>query len=295
MKPSHTLDAWLPTNSAISRFAPIKGIAQINAWCAAARNLLLASTICAKTVALDRNSEQAFARAQLMSFSLSSLIVRKKQTFYHLIGRRGVMTEAWNQTPFARNAKMKEIPAAQMVYVPFAVLSKQFAPNANITTRAFILVTFGLRKPFPPVFASSLTFAFWYRNNSLLPKKLLQMVAEMHIKVRHELKNGRYDWFRPLYGTSIQNEMVKANRELQMMIDNGSILRGSNQTKHSKEGRILTFQANLPITIQLSAQEKIYESVDKKGSPFVEYDYNDGGNSNQDRIEWVKNNPNKYR
>lgn len=117
----------------------------------------------------------------------------------------------------------------------------------------------------------------------------------MHIKVRHELKQGRYDWFRPFYGTPYQSEMIKANRELQMMIDNGSIIRGGGKHKNAKSGRILTFQGNQPIFIQITPCEKTYESVNSKGLPFIEYEYTDSPYSVRDRIEWIKNIPSRYR
>ena len=54
----------------------------------------------------------------------------------------------------------------------------------------------------------------------------------MHLKVRHELKNGRYDWFRPIFNTNIQDSMIKANIELQEVIDNGGIIRGSTKLRN---------------------------------------------------------------
>lgn len=90
--------------------------------------------------------------------------------------------------------------------------------------------------------------------------------------------------------------MVKVNKELQMMIDNASIVRGSQHTKNAREGRILTFQANIPITIQINSQESIFESVNSKGLPYVEYRYHQNTtNSNLQGMDLLKNNPNKSR
>jgi len=46
------------------------------------------------------------------------------------------------------------------------------------------------------------------------------------LKIREELKQGRYDWFRPVYNLNFTESMIKANKELQCVIDNGSLLRG---------------------------------------------------------------------
>eukprot|EP01017_Pseudomicrothorax_dubius_P034721 TRINITY_DN4789_c0_g1_i11.p1 TRINITY_DN4789_c0_g1~~TRINITY_DN4789_c0_g1_i11.p1 ORF type:complete len:569 (+),score=114.26 TRINITY_DN4789_c0_g1_i11:156-1862(+) len=128
----------------------------------------------------------------------------------------------------------------------------------------------------------------------LIGRKMLSIVSELHIKMRHELKCGRYDWFRPIYGTDVQESMRKANRELQEVLDNGSIIRGTTTTRYKREGKILTFQANEPLTIWLSPSEKVFESIDNKGQPFVEYYYSEEA-SREERTIWVKNSLNKYR
>ena len=46
--------------------------------------------------------------------------------------------------------------------------------------------------------------------------------------------------------------------------------------------------------IWVSSKEKIYESMDYKGEPFVEYCFTEEASS-EDRPEWVKNDPNNYR
>jgi hypothetical protein len=84
------------------------------------------------------------------------------------------------------------------------------------------------------------------------------------------LKHGHYDWFRPVYGTNVQNEMIRANKELQTVIDSGNVVRSSSG-RYKKDGKILTFQANEPITIWVSKTEKVYESINHKGLPFIEY------------------------
>lgn len=124
---------------------------------------------------------------------------------------------------------------------------------------------------------------------------MTQAVAEMHLKVRDELKHGRYDWFRPVYGTPFQQEMVRANRELQTVIDNGSIIRGVNALRNKREGKILTFQANEPINTQITHSERIYESINSKGQPFIEHDYTESTSTSGEHVQWIKNSPNKYR
>ena len=55
-----------------------------------------------------------------------------------------------------------------------------------------------------------------------LARKMLSNVSEMHLKVRGDLKVGRYDWFKPIYGSNILEYMIKSNKELQEVIDNGN-------------------------------------------------------------------------
>ena len=120
------------------------------------------------------------------------------------------------------------------------------------------------------------------------------MVAECHIKVKNELKNGHYDWFRPVYGTNIQESMISANKELQIVIDNSNLVRGTNTSKFKKEGKIFTFQTNEPITSWISNNEKIYESIDHKGEAYIDHFYGEDV-CNESHKVWIKNNPNKYR
>ena len=125
---------------------------------------------------------------------------------------------------------------------------------------------------------------------------MLQVVAESHLKVRYELKHGHYDWFRPIYGTNIQNEIIRVNKDLQTVVDNGSLVRTSNMQKYKRDGKIFTFQANEPVTIWLSKEEKLYESINHKGMPFVEYSLDeDPNNPSTEHVVWIKNSANKYR
>ena len=88
--------------------------------------------------------------------------------------------------------------------------------------------------------------------------------------------------------------MILANKELQTVIDNLSLIRGANTGKFRKEGKIFTFQANEPIISWISEKEKIYESIDHKGEAYIDYYFGEEACNEQHRI-WVKNNPNKYR
>lgn len=123
---------------------------------------------------------------------------------------------------------------------------------------------------------------------------MLLVVAECHLKVRNELRHGHYDWFRPVYGTNIQNEMIRANKDLQTFVDSGSIMRTANH-RFRKDGKIFTFQANEPITTWISKNERIYESINHKGRPFVEYNFGNTKEPTSLAPVWVKNNPNRYR
>ena len=59
-----------------------------------------------------------------------------------------------------------------------------------------------------------------------MARSMISFVGEMHIIFRNELKTARYDWFKPIYSTPLHNAMIKANRELQIVKDNGGFLRG---------------------------------------------------------------------
>lgn len=134
------------------------------------------------------------------------------------------------------------------------------------------------------------------RDAYLLSRKILQVVAESHIKVRYELKHGHYDWFRPVYGTNVQNEIIRVNKDLQVVIDNGNIVRSGNTNKSKKDGKIFTFQANESVTVWITKKEKIYESINHKGMPFIEYHLDEDPNKpSTDHTVWIKNSANKYR
>jgi hypothetical protein len=123
---------------------------------------------------------------------------------------------------------------------------------------------------------------------------MLGMVGEMHLKVREELMCGRYDWFKPIYGTNIEASMIKANKDLQEVIDNGHLVRGHASKKFMKEGKIFTFQGNEPLTYWTSENECVHEDIDNKGRPYVEYIYN--SNDESPKIEqWVKCSEDKFR
>lgn len=127
-----------------------------------------------------------------------------------------------------------------------------------------------------------------------MARRVITLVAECHIKLRNELKNGHYDWFRPVYNTNLQESMIAANKELQTVIDNNNLIRGTNTSKFKKEGKIFTFQANEPIVSWLSNGEKLIESIDQKGEAFADYYYGEES-CREFKKNWLKNNPNKYR
>jgi hypothetical protein len=129
-----------------------------------------------------------------------------------------------------------------------------------------------------------------------MARTMLAQVSEMHIKVRGELKAGRYDWFKPIYGSNILEYMIKANKELQEVIDNGNLIRGQTTKKFLKEGKIFTKQANDPLSYYTTESEHVYESIDHKGEPYVQYTYDGGAEKSDNEKElWVKSSNNKNR
>jgi hypothetical protein len=136
---------------------------------------------------------------------------------------------------------------------------------------------------------------YWESLRELSPiemsRQMLSQVSEMHTKVRNELRNGRYDWFKPIYGSNIEEYMIKANKELQEVINNGNLIRGQTTKKMLKEGKVFTFQANVPLSYNINSRVSVYENIDQKGVPFVEYSYD----SPNPKELWNKSSSNKQR
>ncbi len=125
---------------------------------------------------------------------------------------------------------------------------------------------------------------------------MLQIVAESHLKVRFDLKHGHYDWFRVVAGSNLQNEIIRVNKDLQTIIDNGAFIRSANNPRFKREGKVFTFQANEPVTLWITKNEKLYESINHKGLPFIEYSFGEQQtNLNTSPEVWIKNSQNKYR
>lgn len=63
-----------------------------------------------------------------------------------------------------------------------------------------------------------------------------------------------------------------------------------------REGKIFTYQANDPYSYWMNENEHIYESIDQKGNPYVQYTF-DAGENKQDveNQHWVKSSNNKNR
>lgn len=80
-------------------------------------------------------------------------------------------------------------------------------------------------------------------------RKCLQVVGEMHLRVRDDMKNGRYDWFRPFYNSHMQMSLIDANRNLQIVRDNGALVRGAGTSRFKRDGKIFTFQANETVSV----------------------------------------------
>ena len=80
----------------------------------------------------------------------------------------------------------------------------------------------------------------------LMTRKILAQVGEMNVKVRMEMKRGRYDWFKPINDSNIEESMMTANRNLQEVVDNGHLIRGHAPKKYTKDGKIFTYQVFIP-------------------------------------------------
>lgn len=93
----------------------------------------------------------------------------------------------------------------------------------------------------------------------------MSKVSTMHLELREDLKNGRYHWFKPIYGTNIEQSMIKANKDLQEVMDNGHIIRGQAPKKYMREGKIFTFQGNQPMKRETKEGEVIVENIDHLG------------------------------
>ena len=76
-----------------------------------------------------------------------------------------------------------------------------------------------------------------------------------------------------------------------------------------KEGKIFTYQSNDPLAFNIGPHEQIYESIDHKGVPYVNYTFDDSGNlklfnkigeniktaADYEKEIWVKSSTNKNR
>lgn len=129
--------------------------------------------------------------------------------------------------------------------------------------------------------------------------KLLSKVAEMHVEFRRDLFEGRYDWYKPIHNTVIEEQMKEANRDLQHVQDKGSLVRGPAQMRgNGREGKLFTFQANQPITQWASPNMVQHETVNFKGQPIVEEIIDPSPTADWEKYKasaWVRNNPAKFR
>jgi len=130
----------------------------------------------------------------------------------------------------------------------------------------------------------------------IMARMMLSLVGEMHIKFRHELKRGKYDWFKPICDSNIEDSMTKANRELQEVVDNGHLIRGHAPKKFTKEGKIFTFQANDAMAYRMDEETFVREDVDHNGEPFVEYIFDCPiGEETTKSEKWIVYDENKIR
>jgi len=106
-----------------------------------------------------------------------------------------------------------------------------------------------------------------------MARAMLCLVGDMHVKFRGELKRGRYDWFKPVCDSNIEDSMTKANRNLQEIVDNGHLVRGHAPKKFTKEGQIFTYQANDEMFYWMDENTCMREDIDHQGCPYVEYIY----------------------
>lgn len=58
--------------------------------------------------------------------------------------------------------------------------------------------------------------------------------------------------------------MIKANKDLQDVIDNGHIIRGHAPKKYMKEGKVFTRQGNEPINYSF-VESTVHENIDQNG------------------------------
>lgn len=123
---------------------------------------------------------------------------------------------------------------------------------------------------------------------------MLTIVSDCHLKFRFDLRDGRYDWFRPIYNTHLQDTFIKVNKDLMEISINSKIQRSYAQSKNAREGRLLSTSNTEPIVIWLSNSEKMLEHVTNKGEFFVEYSFGEE-NCCKDSISWIKNSPKSAR
>ena len=123
---------------------------------------------------------------------------------------------------------------------------------------------------------------------------MLTVVSECHLKFRFDVRDGRYDWFRPIHNTHLQDTFIKVNKDLMEISNNNGLLRSYAQSKNAREGRLLSIQNTEPITLWLSNEEKMLEYVNNKGEFFVEFSFGEE-NCKRETVSWIKNSPKTAR
>lgn len=123
-------------------------------------------------------------------------------------------------------------------------------------------------------------------------------LSAVKLKLNDFLKNGDFNWFRPIADTNLTRLMLDMNKELQIVMDNGNYKREDQMTINDKMYKIFAFQQENTLkkeydsSIQMNNHSyqipfHTSEGFDDNGEFYIDYDFT---NDNENAVY----NPNFY-
>lgn len=83
-----------------------------------------------------------------------------------------------------------------------------------------------------------------------LPAKIWEKTGRFHVCVRHLLNEGIYNWYKPLFYTTVDN-MKKANRELQQVLDSST---PRTNLSNKREGKLFNYISSPAMTREVEGK-----------------------------------------
>ena len=133
----------------------------------------------------------------------------------------------------------------------------------------------------------------YIRDFSQFIKSYQQKLSKIKLKLSDCLKNGDFNWYRPIGDTDLTRKMLDMNRELQIVMDNHNFKRDGCLKLNDKMYKLYTFQNE-------AYQKKDYgeftttEGIDLSGNFFLEYNFLSNTNGNNHYISSFEEQSNSY-